>query len=137
MTLRRLHKRLALVLIVFVVWAAASPAWGECDSPCCRHSKCKPSNQPTISDICHLIQSPILEMKRASCEMHKLQTADATLAVSQTAQRAGVFMEGVSPFPFCEKRHLSDSYEVSAPRVVFMPRAAPDPLYLQHLTLLI
>ena len=138
MTQERSYKMLAVILTVSLVGAAALPAFGYCNSPCCGPTGCHPRHVRATPNPFHFVDVFLTEIKQSSCEMSKVQTLGPELGsglrVPRTEPPTGVTYAA----PYHGSKILFNSSEGPVMRSSAIPRAAPDtPLYLQNLTLLI
>jgi len=137
MTLKRPLKILALILAFSLVGGMIPHAFADCDSPCCGSEACHTSSVPPIPERCHLVDIFVKAIKSAPCNMNKVPTLEGTLGASFSVSRAERPATGVYAVLFHELRPLSNPFEGPVRRPLNLARAAPEPLYLQNLTLLI
>ena len=137
MKLTRPFKILALILTFLLVGGMVPAAFADCDSPCCGSKACHPVIEPTIQDRCHLVDIFVKEIKSATCNMNKVPNIEGTQGVCLTVSRAERASPGVYAVLSYEFRPLSNPFEGPVRRPLNLARAAPEPLYLQNLTLLI
>ena len=137
MKLKRPFKILALILAFLLVGSMIPHAFADCDSPCCGSKACHPGSVPTIPETCHLVDIFVKEIKSAPCNMNKVSTVEGTLGACLTVSRTERPAPGVYAVLFYELRPLSNPFEGPVRRPLNLARAAPEPLYLQNLTLLI
>jgi hypothetical protein len=135
---RRFYKTLAVILALSFGGVATAHGFADCDSPCCGQRQCQRAYERAVPERCHQAGAFVEEIKSASCKMIKgriLETAQAArLTAPQTARPAGKMSADL----FFDGRVLSNSLEARVRRTPStVIRAAPDPLYLQNLTLLI
>jgi hypothetical protein len=135
---RRFYKVLALILAFLFVGAAMPAGFGECDSPCCSRQGCQLAYERPVPETRHGLDAFAKEIRSAPCKMSKariLQTAQSGSLTGPRKARPAGKAYGVL---FFDAKAFSDSYEVRfSGKPSAMIRAAPEPLYLQHVTLLI
>jgi len=134
---KRPFKILALILAFSMMGGMVPQAFGDCGSPCCDSRGCHPNLEPTNPDRCHLADILITEIKSASCNMKKFPSVEGTRGAYLTVSRAQEPAPGMHAVLSYELTPLSNLMEGRVRRPLILSRAAPEPLYLQNLTLLI
>ena len=137
MVRRKFYKIFSLILALCLGGAGLSPAYGDCTSPCCPQSGCQPRYERATPETCHLVDIFLKEIRGPSCTMAKACTPDgaqdAAFVVSRIERPAASVYSVLS----YESRPFSEPAQSRFQRVSVLPRAAPESLYLQNLTLLI
>ena len=134
---KRPLKILALILAFSLMGGMVPHAFADCDSPCCGSKGCHPKLEPTIRDRCHLVDIFVKKIESTTCNMNKVPNIEGTQGVCLTIWRAERPAPGVYAVLSYELRPLSNPFEGPVRRPLNLSRAAPEPLYLQNLTLLI
>lgn len=137
MRLTRSFKILSLILVFFPVGGMVSLAFADCQSPCCGLKACNQMVEPTIPEKCHFLDVVIKGIRSSTCHMNRLPTVEGASEACLTVSRVGRLAPGVYAVLSYELKPLSTPFEGPVRRPLDLARAAPDPLYLQNLTLLI
>jgi hypothetical protein len=137
MNLKTPFRILALLLAFSLTGGMVLQEFADYGLPCCGAKACHLDLEATTPDGCHLNDNLITEIKSTSCHMNKALSLETVQGAYLRPFRPGRPEPGVHAVLFYEFSLLSSLFMGPVRRPLNLARAAPEPLFLQNLTLLI
>ena len=134
---KRPFKIMALVTALLLVGGMVAPAFGDCDSPCCSRGAPRFHPMRAVPTGCPHVETFVDEIKGASCRMGQVPAFSEMQGACSTVFRTERPAAGVYAILSWEVSPEGTSPRDPARTAPRMTRAAPQPLYLQNLSLLI